>query len=257
MSGLLEGHLAVVTGGASGIGRAIAKGYAEQGAHIVILDMNLEGAAEVGKEILDAGGEAWSFKLDVTDRQQCYDLSGQIEEKIGNTSILVNNAGINRRNAFTADAEDVFQDWDDLININLSGVFNVTHAIQKQIRSTKGRVVNIGSIQSFLHVRTPNSPAYTTSKHGVLGFTKALAAELGKDGVRVNAIGPGPTLPSPRQSDNEFRRQAKSTLLQRVVDVEDIARAVAFILETPSLTGQMVALDSGQHLVIRSASIPQ
>ena len=70
-------------------------------------------------------------------------------------------------------------------------MFNVTHAFLGQLRATKGRIVNIGSIQSFVHVRTPNSPAYTTSKHGVLGFTRALAAELGKDGVRVNAIGPG------------------------------------------------------------------
>ena len=91
---------------------------------------------------------------------------------------------------FTANADDVIQDWEDIIGINLGGVFNVTHAFVDQLRSTKGRIVNIGSIQSFLHVRTPNSPAYTTSKHGVLGFTKALAAELGKDGVRVNAIGP-------------------------------------------------------------------
>src|SRR4030095_16427837 len=75
--------------------------------------------------------------------------------------------------------------------VNLNGVFNVTHAFLGQLRATKGRIVNIGSIQSFVHVRTPNSPAYTTSKHGVLGFTRALAAELGKDGVRVNAIGPG------------------------------------------------------------------
>ena len=103
----------------------------------------------------------------------------------------MNNAGINRRNAFTADPEAVIKDWQDIMAINLNGVFNVTHAFLDQLRATKGRIVNIGSIQSFVHVRTPNSPAYTTSKHGVLGFTRALAAELGKDGVRVNAIGPG------------------------------------------------------------------
>ena len=83
------------------------------------------------------------------------------------------------------------KDWEDIIAINLNGVFNVTHAFLGTLRATKGRIVNIGSIQSFMHVRTPSSPAYTASKHGVLGFTRALAAELGKDGVRVNAIGPG------------------------------------------------------------------
>ena len=154
MSGLLEGNLAVVTGGASGIGEAIAKGYAKEGAHVVILDNNLEGAAAVVKEILDEGGEAWSLKLDVTNRNQCRQLAVQIAEKIGQTSILVNNAGINRRNAFTADADDVTQDWEDIIGINLGGVFNVTHAFVEPTTFNKGRIVNIGSIQSFLHAHT-------------------------------------------------------------------------------------------------------
>src|SRR5205814_2741348 len=88
-------------------------------------------------------------------------------------------------------ADTVAKDWRDIMAVNLNGVFNVTHAFLAQLRARKGRIVNIASIQSFMHVRTPNSAAYTTSKHGVLGFTRALAAELGKDGVRVNAIGPG------------------------------------------------------------------
>ena len=256
MSGLLESHLAVVTGGASGIGRAIAKGYAEQGAHVVILDMNLEGAGEVGKEILDAGGEAWSFKLDVTDRQQCRDLANQIEEKIGKTSILVNNAGINRRNAFTANAEDVIQDWEDIIGINLSGVFNVTHAFVDQLRSTKGRIVNIGSIQSFLHVRTPNSPAYTTSKHGVLGFTKALAAELGKDGVRVNAIGPGlietPLNENARSNTPELIQTfMEHTPLGRTGKPEDIVGPAVFLASDLAayVTGGIVMADGGYRAI--------
>ncbi len=118
-------------------------------------------------------------------------MAAKVASEAGAVSILVNNAGINRRNAFTGDAEAVIKDWQDIMAINLNGVFNVTHAFLAPLRAAKGRIVNIASIQSFVHVRTPNSPAYTTSKHGVLGFTRALAAELGKDGVRVNAIGPG------------------------------------------------------------------
>ena len=148
-------------------------------------------AAEAAKEIRDAGGKAESFTLDVTKREDCIAVAKEIADKVGQVSILVNNAGINRRNAFTADADAVLKDWQDIMAINLNGVFNVTHAFLEPLRASKGRIVNIGSIQSFVHVRTPNSPAYTTSKHGVLGFTKALAAELGKHGVRVNAIGPG------------------------------------------------------------------
>ena len=256
MNGLLEGHLAVVTGGASGIGRAIAIGYAKQGAHVVILDADLEGAATVGKEILDAGGEAWNFKLDVTNRKQCQELAMQIEEKIGKTSILVNNAGIIRRNAFTANADDVIQDWEDIISINLTGVFNVTHSFVDQLRATKGRIVNIGSIQSFMHARTPNSPAYTTSKHGVLGFTKALAADLGKDGVRVNAIGPG-LIETPL---NETARANNPGLMKTFMDhtplgragkPEDIVGPAVFLASDMSayVSGGIIMADGGYRTV--------
>ncbi|MEM9683412.1 MAG: SDR family oxidoreductase [Pseudomonadota bacterium] len=191
MHGLLEGHRAAVTGGASGIGRGIAMGFAEEGAEVVILDANAEAAAAVRQEILRAGHTAHSFELDVRERAMCDRVAEEIGGSLGPVSILVNNAGINRRNPFSGDRDAVAGDWADIISVNLDGVFNVTHAFLDQLRETKARVVNIGSIQSFVHVRWPNSVAYTTSKHGVLGLTRALAAELGKDGIRVNAIGPG------------------------------------------------------------------
>src|SRR5262249_7722687 len=102
-------------------------------------------------------------RLAVTDREACRRVAAAIAESVGQVSILANNAGINRRNAFTAEPEAVA--------INVGDVFNVTHASLGQLRATGGRIVNIGSIQSFMHVRTPNSPAYTTSKHAVLGFS--------------------------------------------------------------------------------------
>ena len=188
---LLQNHIAVVTGAGSGIGRAIALGYAREGARVVLLDVNEKAAAEAAQEIRDAGGKAESFALDVTKREDCVAIAKQVADKVGQVSILVNNAGIARRNGMLGAAEAVIKDWEDIIAINLTGVFNVTHAFLEPLRASKGRIVNIGSIQSFVHLQTPSSPAYTASKHGVLGFTKALAAELGKDGVRVNAIGPG------------------------------------------------------------------
>src|SRR5215470_260819 len=127
MSRLLEGHIAVVTGAGSGIGRAIALGYAGEGAQVVVLDANAETAAQTRKTIADAGGQAWSFRLDVTQRDACRQVAGEIGETIGAISILVNNAGINRRNAFTAEPDAVVKDWQDIMSINLTGTFNVTH----------------------------------------------------------------------------------------------------------------------------------
>jgi NAD(P)-dependent dehydrogenase (short-subunit alcohol dehydrogenase family) len=192
----------------------------------------------------------------VTDRAACRAAAAQVAEKFGKASILVNNAGINRRNAFTADPDAVIKDWQDIIAINLNGVFNVTHAFLDQLRATKGRVVNIGSIQSFVHVRTPNSPAYTTSKHGVLGFTRALAAELGKDGVRVNAIGPGlietPLNAAVRANNPDLIKIfLDHTPLGRAGKPEDIVGPAIFLASDLSayVTGTIVMADGGYRAI--------
>src|SRR5262245_9503885 len=256
MTGLLEGRIAVVTGGGSGIGRAIAQGYAREGAQVAVLDANGEAAAETAKAITAAGGKAWSFKLDVTERDKCREVAARIGETIGRVSILVNNAGINRRNAFTADPEAVIKDWQDVLAVNLNGVFNGTHAFLDQLRATRGRIVNLGSLQSFVHVRTPNSPAYTTSKHGVLGFTRALAAELGKDGVRVNAIGPGlietPVNAKVRANNPELIKTfLDHTPLGRTGKPEDIVGPAIFLASDLSayVTGSIVMADGGYRAI--------
>ena len=256
MAGLLERHIAAITGSGSGIGRAIALGYAQEGAHVVGLDINGESAAETAEAIARGGGKAHSFVLDVRERDRCRQVAAMIEEKIGPVSILVNDAGINRRNAFTANPEAVIKDWEDVLATNLFGVFNVTHAFLAQLRATKGRVVNIGSIQSFMHVRTPNSPAYTSSKHGVLGFTRALAAELGKDGVRVNAIGPGfietPLNEKVRATNPDLVRIfLEHTPLGRAGKPDDIVGPAIFLASDLSrfVTGSIVMADGGYRVV--------
>lgn len=253
---LLKDHIAVVTGSASGIGRAIAAGYAREGAHVVLLDVNEAAAAEAAREIREGGGKADSFRLDVTRREDCFAIAKEIAASIGRVSILCNNAGINRRNGFASDPAAVLKDWQDIMAINLNGVFNVTHAFLEQLLAAKGRIVNIGSIQSFVHVRTPNSPAYTTSKHGVLGFTKALAAELGKHGVRVNAIGPGlietPLNAQVRANNPELVKIFMDhTPLGRAGTPEDIVGPAIFLASDMSayVTGSIVMADGGYRSI--------
>jgi 3-oxoacyl-[acyl-carrier protein] reductase len=253
---LLANHIAVVTGAGSGIGRAIAAGYAREGARVVLLDINADAAVEAAKEIREAGGKADGFALDVTKREDCVAMAKQIADKIGPVSILVNNAGIARRNGMLGADEAVIKDWEDVIAINLTGVFNVTHAFLPALRAAKGRIVNLGSIQSFVHVRTPSSPAYTASKHGVPGFTKALAAELGREGVRVNAIGPGfietPLNEKVRATNPELVKTfIDHTPLGRAGTAEDIVGPAIFLASDLSayVTGSIVMVDGGYRTV--------
>src|SRR6202047_2673928 len=132
---LLENHIAVVTGAGSGIGRAIAAGYAREGAQVALLDINAAAAEAAAQEIREAGGQAASFALDVTKRGDCIAVAKRVAAQIGPVSILVNNAGINRRNAFTSEAAALFKDWDDIIAINLNGTFHVTHAFLHPLRA--------------------------------------------------------------------------------------------------------------------------
>ncbi len=256
MPGLLQNHLAVVTGAGSGIGRAIALGYAREGAQVIALDINGESAAKTAAEVGAAGGKARPFTLDVSDRSACRKIAAEIADEVGPVSVLVNNAGIIRRNAFAADADAVATDWQETMAVNLDGVFNVTQAFLGALRATRGRIVNIGSIQSFVHVRTPSSAAYTTSKHAVLGLTRALAVELGKDGVRVNAIGPG-FIETPL---NAKTRANHPELVQIFIDHTPLGRAgkpednvgpAVFLASDLSayVTGAIVMADGGYRAI--------
>ena len=252
MNNLLSGQIAVVTGAGSGIGQAIALGFAEQGAAIAILDFNAAAGADTAKQINDAGGKAIFVEVNVTDRAACDAAAASVQSQLGGITTLVNNAGINRRTPITGDKAEVQKDWDDIIDVNIKGMFHITHAFLDQLRAAKGRVINIGSIQSFVHVRWPNSAAYTTSKHGVMGFTRALAAELGPDGVRVNAIGPGlietPLNKAAREGNPGMVAQVmQHTPLGRPGKPSDIVGPAVFLASDLAayVTGGIVMADGG------------
>src|SRR5262245_60518033 len=143
ISGLLENHIAAVTGAGSGIGRAIAFGYAKAGAAVVALDANAETAEQTAAAIKSDGGRAWSFALDVRDSAACLSLAAAVGASVGRVCVLVNNAGINRRNAFTGEPAAVVKDWHDIMAVNLNGMFNVTHAFLEDLRQRRGRIINI------------------------------------------------------------------------------------------------------------------
>ncbi len=206
--------------------------------------------------IRGAGGVAEAFALDITDRAACVAVAAAVERQMGAVSVLVNNAGINRRTPFTGDPAAVIKDWTEIMSVNLDGMFNVTHAFLPMLRATKGRIVNIASVQSFAHMRTPNSAAYTTSKHGVLGFTRALAAELGKYGVRVNAVGPGlietPLNAQARANNPDIARlSVERTPLGRTGQPEDVVGPAIFLASDLAayVTGSIIMADGGYRTV--------
>ena len=244
MPGLLVGSIALVTGAGSGIGEAIAIAMAREGARIVAIDINIGAAVRVARAV---GENAVGLACDVTDRTACDVLAAKVRDEIGSISVLVNNAGIIRRGK-VSDA-NTRRDWDDTLAVNLDGPYNMITAFLDQLRETKGSVINIGSIQSF--VALPNSAAYTTSKGGVRLLTKALAIELGPMGIRVNAIGPGftatPLNADARQNPEYMANFTGRIPLGRIGAPEDIALPAVFLASEMAryITGVTLPVDGG------------
>ncbi|HEY1931764.1 MAG TPA: glucose 1-dehydrogenase [Acetobacteraceae bacterium] len=244
MPGLLEGTVALITGAGSGIGEAIAHAMADAGARVLVADIKGDAAQRVCVAI---GRRAEAYTLNVTDRDVCDRLAASIHRQIGPISVLVNNAGIIRRG--TVDAENAREDWDATLAVNLDGPYNVTTAFLGQLKETKGSVINIGSIQSF--VALPNSAAYTTSKGGVRALTKALAIELSPLGIRVNAIGPGmiatPLNARARENPDYMRNFQDRIPLGRIGEPADIAGPAVFLASDLAryITGVTLPVDGG------------
>jgi len=183
---ILKGQVAIVTGGARGIGEGISKLFAEEGAQVVIWDV-LEDGEETAEKLRAAGGQAIFQKVSVTDRGQIAAAVEQVKAQFGRIDILINNAGIVRDKSFLKMSEE---EWDLVIDVNLNGVFNCTKAVlPHMVEAGYGRVVSASSINGI--VGAFGQTNYAATKAAIIAFTKSLAKEVGKAGVTVNAVAPG------------------------------------------------------------------
>lgn len=235
---------ALVTGAAKRIGRAIALDLARQGFAVgVHYHQSREDAEAVVAEIQRMGGKAAAIRADLSAETEFSTLVGQTEAALGTLGVLVNNASaFERDEALTASRAT----WDMHIETNLRAPFVLTQELARRLpEGTQGQVINL--IDERVWNLTPHFTSYTVSKAALWTLTQTLALALAPR-IRVNAIGPGPVLPSPRQNPAQFDRQVASLPLKRGPSLEEICTTVRFILGAASMTGQMIALDGGQHL---------
>lgn len=242
----------LVTGAALRVGRTIALNLAASGMAVAVhYNTSGDAAAEVVEHISDNGGTAVAVQADLMDDAAARTVIARAVEGVGPLISLINNASVFEDDSPETASRDI---WDAHMQVNLRAPFVLSQAFAEQLpRSIEGNIVNIID-QRVLNL-TPHFTSYTLSKSALWTLTQTMALALAPR-VRVNAIGPGPTLPSPRQTQEQFIRQWAALPLGRPAEVEEIAETVRFILDAPAMTGQMIALDSGQHLGWRQAANP-
>ncbi|VTU31127.1 Cyclopentanol dehydrogenase [Variovorax sp. SRS16] len=244
---VLSGRHALVTGAGQGNGKAIAKGLAKAGASIIVTDLNEENAKAVASEINSAGGTAVAYKLDVTSQDACQALAARVASEVGSIDILVNNAGIIIREGL--DSPKVASNLERTLDVNVMGTFLPTHAWLDALKATKGVVINVGSIASSTGI--PNVVGYSPSKGAVKLMTQALAVELAKDGVRVNAIAPGvietPMTSYTREAPERLDKFMLRTPMARVGQPEELVGPVVFLASDMAsyVTGVTLPVDGG------------
>jgi NAD(P)-dependent dehydrogenase (short-subunit alcohol dehydrogenase family) len=249
MTGRLDGKVALVTGGSSGIGRATALAFAREGAKVVIADVAIEGCHDTATQIREAGGDALCVETDVSKADQVKALIDEIVETYGRLDYAFNNAGIEGEQAPTADCAE--ENWDRVIGINLRGVWLcMKHEIPQMLKQGGGAIVNMSSVAGL--VGFPNIPAYTASKHGVLGLTKTAALEYAKQGIRVNAVCPGVirTAMVERFVGGDPEAEAQLTASEpigRMGTPEEVAEAVVWLCSDAAsfVTGHPMVVDGG------------
>ncbi len=234
----------LITGAARRIGRAIAIELALQGRAVAVhYGGSKDDAEDTAAEIVRGGGRAVALRADLARETEVEALLPEAEAALGPVDCLINNAAVFERDSLASATRST---WDAHMETNLRAPFVLIQALARRLPDGRaGNVINI--LDERVWNLTPHFVSYTLSKAALWTLTQTMALALAP-GIRVNGIGPGPTLPSPRQSDEQFARQQAIMPLSRGATPEEICSAVQFILAAPAMTGQMIALDGGQHL---------
>jgi 3-oxoacyl-[acyl-carrier protein] reductase len=243
----IAGKVALITGAASGMGRATAHLFADEGARVAVADLEADGVKRVVEEITGAGGQAAGWVLDVSDPARVEPVVREVVERFGGVDILVNNAGVSLPTSVEGDAYEAH--WARTLDVNLTGQVRLVRAcLPYLLQSGAGRIVNIASTEGV--GATALCTPYTASKHGVIGLTRGLAVELGSRGVTVNCICPGPirtgmTAAIPDDDKRKFAR--RRVPLRRYGEPEEVAQmTLSLVLPAASfLNGAVVVVDGG------------
>ncbi len=245
---LLEDKVAIVTGAAAGIGKAVAIGLAEAGTHVTIADIRHDLASETAAGLRESGLSADSITVDVSNAEQVQRMMAAMVDAHGGVDILVNNAGVGQSSTLLETTE---QEWDALMGVNMKGAFLCSRAAAAEMvrQGRGGRIINTVSTAGA-NARV-GAAAYCASKAGLMQFTKALALELGPYGITVNAVGPGLTLtdsPVRNSPTEEYQRAFVGEVpMGRAATPEDIARTMTFLAlpESEYINGQVILVDGG------------
>jgi NAD(P)-dependent dehydrogenase (short-subunit alcohol dehydrogenase family) len=247
-SDFFQGKVALVTGAASGIGKAAALMFAENGAAVVVSDIHEDQGSKVVKEMESAGGKAFFVRADVSKAEDCEQLVAESLKKYGRLDIACNNAGIGGALGSTGDYP--VQDWNQVIQTNLSGVFYcMRYQIPAMLKTGGGSITNISSILG--QVGFAGAPAYTAAKHGVVGLTRASACEYATQGIRVNAIGPGfieTPMIAPVVGDPNAKKGIEGLhAMNRLGKAEEVADLILYLSSNRAsfITGNYYAVDGG------------
>ena len=244
----LLGKVALVTGGAQGIGRAVALMLAKNGADVAISDINLEMALATVGEIEKLGRRALAVEANVARFEDGQRMVRETVESLGTIDILINNAGIARDKLLLRMSEE---DWDAVLDVNLKGAFNCTKAVVRAMSKQRGgRIVNIASVVGLMG--NAGQANYAASKAGLIGFTKTVAREFGSRGINVNAVAPGyidtpMTQALPEKAKEELKRLIP---MDRLGTPEDVAKAVFYLVTSASdyVTGQVLQVNGGLYM---------